>query len=395
MQRLVTLTLFAAIIFSVNAEAGEWSGNAALEWRGFAHTALDPRQHGNNFAVSFQPEYYHEWDNGAQSFTLEPFIRVDEHDSERSHADIRALNWVYVADEWELRAGIGRVFWGVTESAHLVDVINQTDAIENLDGEDKLGQPMIKFSVVRDWGTLDAFLLPGSRERTYPGKAGRLRQPLVVDNDLASYASSRGRDHLDAAIRWSKAVGDWDMALSHFSGTTREPILQPVITAVGAVVLAPHYDVIDQTGIELQSTQDALLWKFELISRSGQGHRFTAAAGGFEYTFYGVFEGNTDVGVLAEYLYDDRGEAGAIFENDLFLGMRIALNDVNSSELLAGVIQDLDSSTRLFSLEASRRFAANWRLSLESHWFIDVPPNESLYSLRNDDYIQAELAYYF
>lgn len=395
MHRLLTFTLMAAIIFVPEAEAGEWSGNVALEWRGFSHEALDPRQHDNNFSISLQPEYYHEWNNGKQSFTFEPFIRVDEHDKERSHADIRALNWVYVADNWELRAGIGKVFWGVTESVHLVDIINQTDFVENTDGEDKLGQPMLKFSFVRDWGTVDAFLLPGSRERTYQGIKGRLRSPVPVDEDLANYASSRGRDHLDAALRWSQVIGDWDIALSHFSGTTREPLLRPVVGNNGAVTLAPHYDVIDQTGIELQSTQDAWLWKFELISRSGQGERFTAAAGGFEYTFYGVFGGNTDVGVLAEYLYDDRGESVAFFENDLFLGMRVALNDEHSSELLAGVIQDLDSDTRVFSLEASRRFGANWKLSLESRWFIDAPPNEILYGFRNEDYIQAELAYYF
>ena len=32
-------------------------------------------------------------------------------------------------------------FWPQTESAHLVDVINQTDFLEGLDREKKLGQP--------------------------------------------------------------------------------------------------------------------------------------------------------------------------------------------------------------------------------------------------------------
>jgi hypothetical protein len=393
----ITATVFITCLLASTGStfAGEWSGNVAAEWRGFAHNALDPRQHDNNFSISFQPEYYHEWGDGRQSFTFEPFIRIDEHDSERSHLDIRNLSWVYVGDDWEVRAGMARVFWGKIESVHLVDVINQTDLVENLDGEDKLGQPMLKFTFLRDWGTLDVFLLPGSRERSYPGVEGRLRGVLPVDEDSATYTSSRGRDRLDAALRWSHVIGDLDIALSHFSGTTREPLLIPVSGASGPVALVPHYNVIDQTGFELQLTRDAWLWKFELISRSGQGERFTAGAGGFEYTFYGVFDSAVDIGVLGEYLYDDRDEADAFFENDLFMGTRIALNDVQSTELLAGIIQDLDSDARLFSLEASRRLGDNWKLSIESRWFIDIPPEETLYGLRNDDFIQAELAYYF
>ena len=79
-----------------------------------------------------------------------------------------------------MRVGIRKEFWGVTEFQHLVDVINQTDGVEDFDGEDKLGQQMVNLSLVNDWGIVDLFLLPGFRERTYAGEEGRLRGPLVV-----------------------------------------------------------------------------------------------------------------------------------------------------------------------------------------------------------------------
>ena len=50
-----------------------------------------------------------------------------------------------------------REFWGVTETAHRVDILNQTDQVESFDGEDKLGQPMVNFSWSKDWGTLDLY----------------------------------------------------------------------------------------------------------------------------------------------------------------------------------------------------------------------------------------------
>jgi len=51
-------------------------------------------------------------------------------------------------------------FWGVTEFQHLVDIINQTDLVENIDTEDKLGQPMINLALINDWGTVDLFIMP-------------------------------------------------------------------------------------------------------------------------------------------------------------------------------------------------------------------------------------------
>ncbi|HHH47651.1 MAG TPA: hypothetical protein ENK51_01995, partial [Gammaproteobacteria bacterium] len=137
-------TVLAALLLPAAAHAGEWSGYVSGEYRYFPDAPGDPRQHGNNLSFSAQPEYYHEWDSGRQSLTVVPFARWDQGDSRRSHADIRELNWLKASDNWELRAGIGKVFWGVTESQHLVDIINQTDFVENLDGEDKLGQPMIQ-----------------------------------------------------------------------------------------------------------------------------------------------------------------------------------------------------------------------------------------------------------
>ncbi len=110
-----------------------------------------------------------------------------------------------------MRAGIGKVFWGVTEALHLVDIINQTDLVENPDGEQKLGQPLLKFSLERDWGILDFYALPGFRERTFPGEAGRLRTHPRVDTDLASYASDAKSGTWILPYAGPTTSGDWDI----------------------------------------------------------------------------------------------------------------------------------------------------------------------------------------
>ncbi len=343
-----------------------------------------------------QPEYYREWDAGRQNFTFVPFLRLDETDPQRTHFDLRELTWTMVRDNWELRAGVRKLFWGVTESQHLVDIINQTDLVESTDGEEKLGQPMLNLSYFSEYGTFDFFLLPYFRERTFAGRDSRLRSAFYVDTNQATYESSAGENHLDWAVRWLKTVGDWDIGLSHFSGTSRAPTLRQGTDAHSNSVMIPHYPLLEQTGLDIQSTKDAWLWKLEAVSSRSQGERHTAATGGFEYTFVGIMESDADLGLIGEYLWDDRGEAAPTpFESDVMVGMRLTLNDAASSELLLGSIVDVSQQNYSVSLEASRRVMENWKLSLESRMMFDAPEADPLYSMRRDSYLQIELARYF
>lgn len=389
-----TLLLSASLLLGLtSAHAAEWSGYSAMEYRYFPHESLNEDVDAHDVSAVLAPEFYHEWNDGRQSLIIAPYLRVDSEDAERTHADLREARWLLAEDEWELRLGVGKVYWGVTESQHLVDVINQTDLVENTDTEDKLGQPMINLSVFKDWGTVDLFVLPYFRERTFVGREGRLAGQLIVDTDNATYESAAKQHHLDTAIRWSHSLGDWDLALSHFYGTNREPLLQLNNTGTA---LTPYYEIMHQTGFELQNTTDAWLWKLEVIRRDTQSETFTALTGGFEYTFYGLFDSNYDIGLIGEYLFDDRNdELTTPFENDVMLGSRITWNDEQSTELLVGLIQDLDSSDAAWSIEASRRFGNNWKGSLEGRFFSSDTAQSSLYQIRNDDYIQLELARYF
>ena len=189
-----------------------------------------------------------------------------------------------------------------------------------------------QLSLIKDWGTLDFFVMPYFRERTFPGEDGRLRAGVVVDTNNPVYESSAERQHLDAAVRWSHYVGDWDFGLAHFSGTGRGPVLVPGLNDAGQLVLIPNYVQIDQTSLDLQATLGGWLWKLELISREELDSRFTAFVGGFEYTVVGAFETAADIGLIMEYQFDDRGEdSPSPAQNDLAVGARFAFNDVQTS----------------------------------------------------------------
>jgi len=372
------------------AAHGEWSGDITFESRHFYHTATSDEQSDNNNSLSSELEFYHEF-NPSLRFIFTPFFRVDESDSERTHVDVREFNVLLLSDNWDLRVGVGKVFWGTTESQHLVDIINQTDLVESTDGEEKLGQPMVHLSTVRDWGVVDLFVLPGFRERTFAGREGRLRTGLHVDTDDPIYESSSKEHRIDAALRWSHTLGVVDIGLSHFSGTSRDPRFS---LRSDNRALVPIYDVIDQTGVDLQLTLESWLLKLEAITRSGQQERFSAVASGFEYTFVGIAGSSADLGVVGEYLFDDRGSAQP-FANDVFIGFRYTANDVQSTEALAGFIIDADTHARVFSLEASRRIGDHFVLNIEAQAFSNIDTADPLVAFVNDDYIELRLGYHF
>ena len=398
--RVLSAGLFSAglIVFPalVGADFTEnLSGMFALESRHFFEAPTTNRQHNANLSGYGEFEYYHALDDGKNNFVITPFFRLDENDSERTHGDFRELAWLHYADSFELRVGISKVFWGVAESRHLVDIINQTDSIENTDGEDKLGQPMVNISYLSDTvGTFDFFLLPYFRQRTFAGINGRPALPLPVDTDNPVYESADEEKHIDFAVRWSHSIDIWDIGLAYFDGTAREPRL--VAGRVNnAAVLVPHYDQIGQISLDAQATTEDWLWKIEAIYVDTRSQaNYGASVTGFEYTFVGVFDTAADVGVIGEYLYDQRDDTQA-FQNDLLLGVRWVLNDEASTELLFGIIQDLEGGARSVSLEAGRRISEHVKFSAELRLINDAAEDAVLRFAENDNLLQLELGYYF
>jgi len=400
MNKLINLSAATLIAIGVlpYAQANEFEvrGNIELQGRFFTEDALFPDQKDSYLSVAAEPEFFWSWNDGKDSFEFVPFARVDQYDSERTHSDIRELSWVHVGDNWESRIGIRREFWGVTEFQHLVDIINQQDFVEDIDNEDRLGQPMINLSLVNDWGIVDLFVLPGFREQTFPAVDGRPGFPFVdIDNPL--YESSDKDKHVDLAVRWAHSVGDFDLGLSVFKGTSRLPLYLPAPGAITLPVqLVPYYRQITQLGFEMQATVGDTLWKLEVINNQNNVENYSALQGGFEHTLYGVFDSNADLGWLMEYGWDERGSDLSSFnQNDLFFGSRLAVNDVDSTELLFGFGYDLDFDSTSVIIEGSKRFGDSVQISLDVRLFSADDLSDPLYLFSQDDQVQLSAQYFY
>ena len=284
----------------------------------------------------------------------------------------------------------------MTESGHLVDIINQTDRLEGFDGEDKLGQTMVKASRLFDQSVLDLYVLPGFRERAFLPSDQPLALPFPIEDGKALYGARNGQQHVDLAARFSGYRGIIDYGLSWFNGTSRDP----EFIAQSNGTFRPRYPLINQWGLDLQLTQGSWLWKLEAIHRTFETDAltsdFSAGISGTEYTIYELADSLFDLGLLAEWHIDSRDDRATVpLQNDLFAGIRASFNDTLSSEFLAGVFSDLDDSSSSFRLEASRRVLGDARITLEAQSFIDVDPNNAISYLQDSDFIVLSLQLFF
>ena len=306
---------------------------------------------------------------------------------------------------WELRLGVDRVFWGVAELNNLVDIVNQLDLVEHPRDRPKLGQPMAHLTISGDWGIAEAFVLPYHRERTFPGPAGRLRSGLLIDNDVL-YESSDEEQHVDYAARYSNYVGLLDFGLSAFVGTSREPSFlfadQSEPLSPGDASLIPYYEQIRQFGVDAQITTETWLYKMEAIYRSGvrnllgQEEAYRASILGVERSLYGLFGSTRDLTLLAEWHHDGRGRrAPTVWDNDVFIAGFLAFNDVQGTELIAGVLGDLSHDYRAVNFDLRRRLAGNWSMRIESIVVVSADPEDLTYDGRRDSFIGFDFIYSF
>jgi hypothetical protein len=159
-------------------------------------------------------------------------------------------------------------------------------------------------------------------------------------------------------------------------------------------VVKPVYNREKQLGFDFQYTTDAWLIKHESIYNQNSFEDYLSTVYGFEYTFFQLNDGLFDLGVLFEHLYSNKSRiVDEVFNNDVFAGVRVALNDVQSSSLLFGVIYDPDSSEGIVKFESEKRVGQDWTIAVNALYIFN--PKLNFQSFSNDSFIEATILYHF
>lgn len=395
------LFLFLLINFHLLAEGYEWEINNEIGFdiREFHKEEAFPNQK-NTYSSYLKSEIYLEVTEKL-NFISEPYYRYDHNDKERSLFNFKENYLLYFKGNSEVKIGIAQIFWGVTESKNLVDIINVYDATDG-DQKAKLGQSMLSYSTYfESAGIFDFYYLPFFSKKPQIGESGRLRLAKPIENYDVIYSGGAGEKVPSWAFKWEKNIGMSDFSIQVFRGNSRDNSTIPLIEGTTLKYFA-GYERISQLGAYMQTISGPYIFKVEAIRRHGQKNannlreNYYSYTLGAEYLLNRLFEKVWDLSLFIEYSNDDRAnDSTDIMQNDIFMAGKLLFNDVNGAELLIGSTFDLDGGGNTSNVEVSSRITEDIRVTgtYQSYW--STNNKDPLHDFRRDNYLGIKVIKYF
>lgn len=306
--------------------------------------------------------------------------------------DIRELRLSYYNLPVEIYAGILMERWGVLEAFSPLEILNPRDRVENFRGDIKLGIPGGKISYLHDSGKIAMWLLPYGREARLAEGTDRFRTSAFAFSDGVF---EEGQNALSSAIRISQILDTVEFSLSYYKGHARSPYFTANLDEVGTITLQPYYAQIEQAGFELLWIKGQLLVKLESIYSSSDSGDFIGFGTGMEYEFPRFGLGKTSLTLYGEYYYDNRELARnfslTAFQNDIFLGLRLARNNLSSTEYQVRFTHDLENYSIVWDLRAKTRIKQQWFIEAILDKFVHVNQDPALTSFASDSRVTVNV----
>jgi hypothetical protein len=387
------LVFILLAFLSLRVEA-EFRGEAETRFDYYPHTPLFSDQSEENLEPSFALDL--EWQESlGQEFAtrVSLFGRYNPNAERDLSGDVREAWLAYYGEQSEWLVGVLMERWGVLEAENILDILNPRDAVEDFQGDVKLGVPGFKTSYLGEALQLDVWLLPYSRERRLAEGKDHYR---ISSLPFRQAEFEDGQNQLSIAARAYKVKGNLEVAVSHFHGHARTPWFKLETDVYGRPTgLQPRYDLIDQTGLQMLWVAGQSLWKLETLYNQGMADDFLAVGVGVERVMPRILDTRFSLTLYAEGYYDARDETQnlpvAPFQRDIFLGARLAMNDVESTEYQLRVTHDLEYASTLLDIRASRRLDADWSMQASLYAFFNIDEDPALTNFSEDNRIQFNL----
>lgn len=388
MKSLNIVTIGLIFLTSLSALA-DGRGEISLNYRYFTEEKrTDPllggaKQPGDLKFVKFSVEDKGDWDGWEYNLSL--IGRADEKFQDNSYVDFNELNFGRSFGNWQVTAGYHMFMWSRSEAFHVVDVINSRINDGNIERFEKLGEISAVISHYTSIGTVKFIYMPYFKEGFYPDPLMRIfdglrpaRQNIVKGNRATD--SNEDNQVNQYGVYYSHQFGDLDLtvfALDHIDRT--RPIFG-VRPATPTTLESFYVDVLD-AGAAATYFWGEQTFKFEylysdfdadeniaILDYTGNPRTifdYQLASIGHEYTYN--YANNWSSGFFTEYqrvigVGKDKRSQAQIFQNDIFFGHRLALNDAFSNEFMLGLYLDIErSGETLYYLSYERRLNNAWK----------------------------------
>ena len=401
-------------------------GEIAIESRLFKN---DHNSFSEDSGLSVFSRLETRYEKDSLKLVLRGFARIDQKDQDR---DFLALEDAYVQltfnlnKELKLSFGSKLFNWSTTEAFHPADVINSRNFDSDIEQLEKKGELFLSISTKIFDTYTSLYYFPHYESPEYPGKFSRagygykLEKPVWVEGNSKEDIKQNPWGY-QAGIEISKNIADSDFSFHIIYHMDRDrPIIESRInlSPLGATYrLIPHYFKVLQYGFTYQKVFNTFVLKcesafrnyieddFEIQTVSGlkkqKDHGLTAL--GFEFPF--AYENGQETFIFWEtqYLWGTDGkkrEELNVFQNDMMLGFRHAINDMMGKEIYGSLIFDMERHKELvYALKYTQRLSDIWKIKMGFRIY-DAPeepgsPVLGLQSLHEDNFIYFNLIRYF
>lgn len=397
------------------AQGGEWSskGELGIESRVFDDDGDDTTE-DRGLGLLGRLDLRHSHGPLAQKVRF--YGRLDHYDEDRSTLVFEEA-WLQAASErLRVRAGIDVLNWTATEAFHPADVINARNLDSDLENFEKVGEAMLSLQVRPfEDTTVGAMYMPYRTEPIFTSPRSRLGFTRGFDlRGTRRMFDRQGRATKDqlghqGAVVLRQVVGSADISLHVLEHMDRA---QPIV-GMDMDNRLPFlvFQTVRQVGGTYQQAIDALLIKVEGAYRmfvdprlpppgvEGQPDHGQVALG----LEYGLVHGSSESTLLLEGqavlgVGDEmKRSALSVFQRDVLVGYRFALNDESSKEVMLGAIFDLErAGETLLNVNYQQRLGDTWtiRAGLRIFHAKDDAPGP-LVILRTSDHVRLTLTRHF
>jgi len=320
--------------------------------------------------------------------------------SEYSERRYLYVNELYITKEYkEYRFTLGKVikYWGELEGFNVADVFNQKNYLfDPFDKSAKLGSWALLASKYFDEDVLEFGIKFYEEDQKYSDNTSHYYPfgSMNYDDDL-KLSDSRYRPtfHLGYSFSTDELFeSETKLIFQHGYDNKRYfiPVDQTTLAQyayrMNRYLLLSHI-VYEDTIFKMEASYTDVI-SDDTISDYAQ------LSFGAEKSFYDL--AGSDLSLYAEYyryiyLDDEKIEnvdISEIYNNDIFLALKLNFNDVGSSEFKSGILYDLKSKEKVFKVEAKSRIKDSFVISAE---LLRILPQDNTILSKFDDHTRAML----
>ena len=414
------------IIFSLNVVAST-SGHISIDQRFFDNDGVE-NTNDRGFAVSTNLRSNMSW--MGVDFSGNVLGRVDDQDPTRNIFILQEAMLRYKLGTWEVFGGFEKFNLGANEVFKPADNLNARNFDSDVENTEKFGELTYGIKKSFSWWDVSLFALPGEEKHYIPGASSRLGVGIDVqeieyiqningeeyNNEfgfIANFFTDLGDfsvfylNHLDKKL----PIFGWR---SYYTDITLQDCGN-IVCPVDSNKITPYYYETKEYGASASIVVSDFILKADVVSRNyntsvdiltingfERPENHTDAAIGLEYTQY--LDSGLELRYLAEYaqvfgVSKDVGLKRFIFQDDLYLGVHITMNDPMDTKFNIGGVIDLSGKSEgLYFVSFDRRLDPNWRIKTGLR-YIDAKSTgiypQGLEIFEDDHQAYLNLNYYF